>query len=464
MIVFELPSDVVTAILSLWIDVIALTTLDSALCASKVRLQFLRLVGDDLFVCDTIRTSNVMSGAVYVQQLEWLRNRNVRMRNWIVDRDVAKLFSQQFKKQIAGPPNRSNHLCSLTAKEIARVFSALSLPAACSGLQKLTIERCEHWETLSTVSAAAQQSLQELVMTGCDSRGGESYPPLLNLRGLHVRHLRGARVVESITSPLKAAPNLTDFRLSSAARGPINNESLHILCNQAARLEILELDIQHQEFSPTAVISLAQRCSNLKMLDLTCGVGVSDAAVEAFALHCSRLEGLQLRGEFSAAALSAVALHCGPKLRFLTLDMEHCNPIGLKSLAEHCRLLEELQLYNCGIRTRKPIIQLVSSLPHLRELLLDGSSVVTDEVLTAIATHLSALVTLAICDDRGRHTEAGALALVTSLAQLRRVCIISNHISVCTPAWLNRCREVTPGLVICEQYPASTRYFEQLGW
>jgi hypothetical protein len=445
MIVFELPSDVVTAILSLWIDVKALTTLDSALCASKLRLQFLRLVGDDLFVCDTIRTSNAMSGAVYVQQLEWLRKRKVRMRNWFVDRDVAKLFSPQFIKHSAGPHTRSIHLCSLTAKEIARVFSALSLPAACNGLQKLMIERCEHWETLSTLGAAAQRSLQELIMTGCDSRGGESYPPLLNLRRLHVRHLRGARVVESITSSLKGAPNLTDLRLSSAILCPLSDASLQILSKHAVRLEVLELDIGRQEFTPTVVISSARRCSNLKMLDLMCGVGVNDAAVEAFALHCSRLEGLQLRGEFTAAALSAVALHCGPRLRFLTLDMEQCNPIGLKSLAEHCRLLEELQLYNCGIRTRKPIIQLVSSLPHLWELLLDGSSVVTDEVLTAIATHLSALVTLAICDDRGRHTEAGALMLVTSLTQLRRFCIISNHISVCTPAWLKRCQKCLQG-------------------
>jgi hypothetical protein len=463
MTVFELPSDIITALLSLWIDVEVLAKLDSALCASKLRAQFLRLLGNDLFVADPTCTSNIMSAAAYVQQLEWLRKRQVRVRNWIVDRDVAKLCSPQFIERIAGPHTRSIHLRSLTAKESARVSSAFSV--TCSGLQKLRVERCEHWEPQSVLWAAVQLSLQELTITGCVvSRRWESCPPLPNLRRLHGRHLYGTHVIESVAGLLIAAPNVTDFRLSSAVLCPVSDASLQILSNNASQLEILELDIQCQEFTPTAVIPLARRCSNLKMLDLTCGVGVNDAAVEAFALHCSRLEGLQLRGEFTAAALSAVAQHCGPRLRFLTLDMEQCNPTGLNLIARHCQHLEELQLYNCGIRTRKPIIQLVSSLPRLRELLLDGSSVVTDEVLTAIATHLSALVTLAICDDRGRHTEAGALMLVTSLTQLRRFCIISNHISVCTPAWLKRCHELTPGLVICEQYPASTRYFEHLGW
>jgi hypothetical protein len=463
MTVFELPSDIITALLSLWIDVEALAKVDSALCASKLRAQFLRLVESDHFVADPTCTSNIMSAAAYVQQLEWLRKRQVRVRNWIVDRDVAKLCSSQLIERIAGQHTRSIHLRSLTPKEVARISSAFSV--TCSGLQKLRIERYQHWEPQSALRAAVQLSLQELIITGCVvSSRWESFPPLPNLRRLHVRHLYGTHVIEPVASLLIAAPNVTDFRLHSAVLCPVSDASLQILSNNVPQLEILELNIQRQEFTHTAVISLARRCSNLKMLDLMCGVGVNDAAVEAFALHCSRLEGLQLRGVFTAAALSGVALHCGPRLRFLTLDMEQCNPIGLKSLAEHCRLLEELQLYNCGIRTRKPIIQLVSSLPHLRELLLDGSSVVTDKVLTAIATHLPELATLAICDDRGRHTEAGALALVTSLAQLRRFCIISNHISVCTPAWLNRCREVTPGLVICEQYPASTRYFEQLGW
>jgi hypothetical protein len=55
--------------------------------------------------------------------------------------------------------------------------------------------------------------------------------------------------------------------------------------------------MEHHDFKPMAVVSLAERCINLKTLALLCGDKVNDAVVEAFALSCTRLEGLQLWGK-----------------------------------------------------------------------------------------------------------------------------------------------------------------------
>jgi hypothetical protein len=189
------------------------------------------------------------------------------------------------------------------------VFSTLGV--VCSGLETLGIQNCEHWETLSMLSATAQQSLQQLHVALCESRGRESFPQFPNLRKLHVRYLSGTNVMQSVTSLQRAALALTDFRLSSYHCCPVSDVSLQVLSNHASGLEILDLDLQERGFTPTAVVALAKRCSNLKTLTLMCGAGVDDAPVEAFARHCLRLEALQLWGRFTDASLSAVATHCG---------------------------------------------------------------------------------------------------------------------------------------------------------
>jgi hypothetical protein len=448
MIVFELPGEIITAVLSSWIEIEALSKLDSSLCASKLRTQFLGLIRHESFIADTMCTSS-LSEDEYVQHFEWLVKRQVKVRNWMVNAEVAKL-SPANVRHVAGPHVRSLVLRDLNAEETMQVFSILGV--VCSGIQTLRMERCEHWETLNMLGSAAQQSLQELVVVHCESRGCESFPQFPNLRKLRASYLGGANVaVQSMTRLLGAAPGLTDLRLNSLLWCPINDESLEVLSNHASGLEILELDIQPQRFPPAAVVSLTERCSNLKTLVVRCGNEIEDAAVEAFAVHCPRLEGLQMWGRFSDVSLSAVATHCGPRLRYLSLDMMYCDPDGLTAVAEHCRHLEELQLSNCRFTADGLLVQLVSSLPHLRELLLVDSIVASDTALVAIATHLPKLQHLGLLGCGGRYTEAGVVALVTSLTQLQRLCINTGM----------RWPKVPTGLEIYEDAVA-TRYFERL--
>jgi hypothetical protein len=325
------------------------------------------------------------------------------------------------------------------------------------------MEDCQHWETVGTLNPIAQQSLQELVLGYCDGRW-ESDARFPNLQKLHLRYLTGVEIPPSVTSLLKATPNLTDFRLSSFYESPIDATSLQTLSNHAAGLEVLELTIQQQGFTPAAVTSPAQRCHNLSTLALVCGDGVNHAAVEAFARHCRQLEGLWLSGTLFAVSLSSlpvVALHCGSRLRFLALRT-YCDPAGVKSVTEHCRLLDELQLYECRCFVEDSLLRLVSSLPRLRELLLVDSCV-TDQVLIAIAAHQSKLQHLGLHECSGGYSATGAQALIASLTQLQRFCIRSSDISVFTPALRQRWQGLHPGLKIYDRV-VQTRYFQQLGW
>jgi hypothetical protein len=183
-----------------------------------------------------------------------------------------------------------------------------------------------------------------------------------------------------------------------------------------------------------AVVSLAERRINLKTPSLLCGDKVNDAVVEAVALRCTRLEGPQLWGTFGSASLSAVATHCGFRLRFLTLHMERCDLQCLYHIAEHCRMLEELQLCSCRFDTGSPLVRLVSSLLHQRELLFVDFWT-TNKVLISVVTHLSNLKVLGLTRSCDRFcTEIGAHAVVTSLTHLQRFCICSSNNSVFTPA------------------------------
>jgi hypothetical protein len=450
MIIFELPEEIIVAVLSSWIEIGALAKLDSSLCASKFRAQFHEVVSHELFVADTMCKTSSLNEQEFVQHFEWLVKRQVKVRNWIVNAEVAKLSSSAIVRHVAGPHVRSLVLRDLNAEETMQVFSILGV--VCSGIQTLRMERCEHWDTLSMLGSAAQQSLHEVVVAYCESRGCESFPQFPNLRKLRASYLGGANVAaHSMTRLLTATPGLTDLRLNSLLWCPINDESLEVLSNHASGLELLELDIQPQRFAPAAVVSLAGRCSKLKTLILRCGNEIEDAAVEAFAVHCPRLEGLQMWGRFSDASLSAVATHCGPRLRYLSLDMMYCDPDGLTAVAEHCRHLEELQLSNCRFTADGLLVQLVSSLPHLRELLLVDSIVASDKVLNAIATNLPNLQHLGLLGCGGRHTEAGVVALVTSLTQLQRLCINTGM----------RWPKVPAGLEIYED-AVPTGYFERL--
>jgi hypothetical protein len=208
----------------------------------------------------------------------------------------------------------------------------------------------------------------------------------------NLRHLYGAEVLQSVTSLLRAAPNVTVLPLSSFVQCLVNDQILQIiLSNHAAGLEIFELSIQLDDrsyaFTSAAVVTLAERCSNLKTLDLTCGDAVDATAIEAFALHCGQLEGLQLWKEFTAASLAVVAAQCGSRLRYLALDITDCQPTGLLAIAKHCRTLTELHLCNCGGRVAYALVTLISSLPLLSERILNDYNRITDDVLVSIATH-----------------------------------------------------------------------------
>jgi hypothetical protein len=454
--IFELPRDISADLLNCWVDIKTLAKLDTALCSFGARPQLLSHIENHPSISDTTYLCKSPPREKVVRYCEWLAKRQIRLKSWTVQIwSVAMFCSPLFGKCIAGV--HTLHVYSLTAEEVVKVYCAIAV--ACSALQTLRVENCQDWEPLRFLGEAAL-TLRELFVMFSESRQCAPFPQFPSLRKLQVGYLEGSHAWRSTAGLLKVAPNLTDFRLNGSGSCHVNR-CLKVLSKFAAGLEILVLNILFGKFSISTATSLAEHCTNLRTLSFTCREETYSTVVEAFALHCPRLEGLLLGSKVTAASWPTVAMRCGSKLRFL---MACCGALGMKSLAEHCPLLEELQLFNCSCPADDSLVRLVSSLPRLRELVFVECDGVTDEVLVAIATHLPALSILGLHGCAGDYTVAGAVALVTSLTQLQRFCVHPHDTSAFTPALRKRWQEASPGLEVVESYQVCTRYFERTRW
>jgi hypothetical protein len=155
-------------------------------------------------------------------------------------------------------------------------------------------------------------------------------------------------------------------------------------------------------------------------------------------------------------------MRCSSQLRFLALHIAERELTYLYILIEYCRLLEELQLRYFQVLDDGLLVRLVSSLPHLRELMLMNCCV-RDKVLIAIAMYLPNLTTLGLIRSCETYcTKVGAQALVTSLTQLQRFCIGADETYLFTPALRQHWQEALPGLKINGNLHAVTRYFQRL--
>jgi hypothetical protein len=108
--VFELPDDIVAAILSSWVNTRALTKLNTALCTSAARPQFLTLIRKASLVAVEMCTLKTLSVEKHNHQFEWLMERQMKVRDWVVNKDVVSLRLPLFAKCLAEPYVRSVQL------------------------------------------------------------------------------------------------------------------------------------------------------------------------------------------------------------------------------------------------------------------------------------------------------------------------------------------------------------------
>lgn len=124
-------------------------------------------------------------------------------------------------------------------------------------------------------------------------------------------------------------------------------------------------------------------------------------------------------------------------------------------ISKHCQLLQELVLRSIRM-VDGTLVQLLSSLPRLKELALPHCCCISDTALLAIAQHQSDLVHLSLYHASG-YTYIRVTALFRALHGLQRLSIDSDS-SIINPMVTEMWKENLPGLVVSER--ASTTHLE----
>jgi hypothetical protein len=139
----------------------------------------------------------------------------------------------------------------------------------------------------------------------------------------------------TLTECAQHCPLVATVRLAVCAN--VTNGGMRVLVSALRRLRALHIWACVQLGDDT-VLAIAERCPLLE--ELSCPLGVCDAAVVKLAEGCTHLTVLGLAGtHVGDAGLIALATHCVGLTELYLYDCANITMLGVRALAEHCPVL-----------------------------------------------------------------------------------------------------------------------------
>jgi len=295
------------------------------------------------------------------------------------------------------------HVCLDEDCPIGQTEFVVALMAYCTSLRSLTLTDGNLTDSAVAAMVRVHAGLVELDF---------SYEMKLSDVALLAiaQHLPKLEHLRMSTAPLISdvgvvalAQNCAALKTLDLSDTKITDAALSALANDCHKLQNLDLSCC-SNVSDTGVITLAQKCSPLKKLNLNSTL-VTDAGVSAVAKNCTNLEDLNLSSDpidagnrITDVALRAIAQHL-PTLQLLHLGW--CSGIsdsGVIELARNCHALKELDLGNTLV-TDAGVSAIASNCPMLEDLDLttDNARLLTDKSVIALARHCPRLRVLNLC-------------------------------------------------------------------
>jgi hypothetical protein len=454
---FDVASEIAIAILRDWIDVDTLARLDSAVCEHGAREQLLAMTSDSHFVH---RNADLVTNKPCIKAIEWLAKRQVRVANWNINSGLSPSFIADLVSGTGGSHVDSLSLFGLHEGTAAVVVTLTSLK--CLKISRMCISECKHWMCLSAMTGAAQNSLRNFEVKTCRTPhtidfSRNNFP---NLQSLTFGGMNDEPSSNSIAGLIAVSPNLVQFCLKF---GGARDTVLHALSNHAKRLRVLSM--RHVVgFTDAALCSLARSCTSLQSLHFASYDVISENVLQTFAVNCRHLRAVAVRSPSTGRAVRSLVTHRGAALRYLSLEyVQFEDNSALLAIAQHCKNLLQLELLTCtdSELEAQDLTQLLSSLPRLKELVIECCDAVTDAVLSAIAKHLPKLEYLNLYDSTG-YTSVGALALARSLAAITEFSVSPSCMeTIFTSEVLSLWKQIAPQLGECGDRSSygTTSYF-----
>lgn len=178
------------------------------------------------------------------------------------------------------------------------------------------------------------------------------------------------------------------LRLNSREKCPLDNKKLEQLCSGlSSNTEIVRLSIFNSDSVTDKVIEIiANRCPNLRKLDLANCIKVTNASIYYLSVHCKKLQELDLaycsitdhfdivtlqaidltRSPASRKSILALAANC-PKIQWL--DLSGCKAVDIdliRILAQSLPKLDTLGVLDCiGIKSFQELTDIEREYPQL---------------------------------------------------------------------------------------------------
>eukprot|EP00899_Mesostigma_viride_P021256 jgi/Mesvir1/29131/Mv18430-RA.1 len=380
----------------------------------------------------------------------------------------------------------ATHCCRLQRLSIpeCRISNAafLRVAAACRGLRQLNLSRCSDITDASITALARNcplleqidlsycsrvtdagfiaiiSSCQHLVhLNGANTRMGDSSMDAIAQHRPGMRHLivddpdrgwsSGPVTAAGILAVLDACPGLQQLYVNL---GRIKSDrKLNQVLRRGRPLASLRL-VDARDITDMAFEDLGDGCQGLTQLTLMSGYvpifgdpiweSVTDRTLASLAGSCRSLTHVEVDVESIAgtdASLTTLALN-SPGLRHFSVRRWAVTDAGVKALALHCRLLTSLSMRLCCGVSAEGICELVSLLPELESLDLNGMAVGNDTMF-ALGAHCNKLVELdvgcTVCNDitsrRGKLTgkinDRGLAAVLQGCLRLRVLTVDSRE-------------------------------------
>jgi hypothetical protein len=379
MSLFNLPKDLFQSLLLSWLGHLDVGRLDSAICNTGHRKQFLSSVIESAFVLSDYYQPAVGMGAA---------NRLDLFMSWLMRRRIAASQLAVTFSCIHCCSERLNYLKHSGNRVREIIISTLSSPFnECKAAIKDICVHCpnisvieynfqtwgfgtpEHAHLINTIASNCPQLRQfytgERGLTDGDLAAlGKGCPHLTTIEHMgedvtDTGLLSVARNGALITLDLGDSPLLTDQGIQAAAA----------LC---PHLEVVSIAYCEQ-LTDTTLIAFGQHCHNLRELNIR-ETDMTDTGLKAIAFGCPHLEIVDLDSctQLTDAALIALGQHCH-HLRDLDIRHTHMTDAGLRAIAAGCPLLEKLSAKVCNVG---PAIEAIArGCPRLRVLISPEANV-----------------------------------------------------------------------------------------
>jgi hypothetical protein len=446
-LLIDLPEALLSSLLSTWLTLVDVARVDSAVCCTAHRNDFLRTAyhpstlfhevptttwRDHYATGDLVNIWILRKGASvtgFYATAAFLHNHELRSR-YLHDHGgaIRWLEFMHYIESSVGPDAYARcirdivqycpNLTRMEGMDCLDEASLISIARSCALLEDLDVggEECTH-QAISELAAHCT-TLRKLSLR-CSNLDDETCLIALVRAnpGLHTLSTCAPGATEAFLRELPlSCPGFADLTINQA---DVTQEAIYFLLQHCANLSSLYLEYGHFIPPEEALVLQPTHCPSMRTIVLS-SVDILDEELDCLLQSCPNLTELDLSFCEDLEDLDALAVgqRCLHLQKLIVYD--NASVVGdqvLLGLSKHCPDLCQLQIHDSELVTDLSLAEVIRTSPQLQHLDVQGCKGVTDRSLVILPECCPELSVL-ILSDCVKVTEAAVNAVIQGCAKL----------------------------------------------